>query len=158
MQSAYFGGRGTAQSTLDKNPLHQELLKIVPREQNKIPVLGFYIMKIALQVFCTNFENMRNNKKKLSNLLKALLQIYLAPKREVEIQKYKSEKQLQYQPSSKKTIFLNSVLFDRISTVLPLSVYRFFENIAHFFELFNTMISQILKSVLNRYFSLLLRN
>lgn len=74
-------------------------------------------MKSALQIFCTNFENMWSKKKKLSNLLKVLLRIHLAPKREAAIQKYKKEKQQQPQPSSKKVIFLNSIPFNRISII-----------------------------------------
>ncbi|KAG2197211.1 hypothetical protein INT47_003586 [Mucor saturninus] len=56
-------------------------------------------MKIVLQVFCTNLKIYGTTKiklsKLLSSLLKVLLRIHLAPKREALSQKYKAEKQQQ---------------------------------------------------------------
>jgi hypothetical protein len=92
-----------------KDPIHTSFTATIPRDPNNLPKLDSYVMKIALQTYTTNYQNMWSKanrfRKLLNHLILVLLEIHLAPIREKKYKDYIKNKidERQKKQKSKKT-------------------------------------------------------
>jgi hypothetical protein len=79
-----------------KDPIHTSFTATIPRDPNNLPKLDSYVMKIALQTYTTNYQNMWSKasrfRKLLNHLILVLLKIHLAPIREKKYKDYVKSK------------------------------------------------------------------
>ncbi|KAL9536424.1 hypothetical protein MBANPS3_012657, partial [Mucor bainieri] len=98
IHSSYYGALGAQDSSLNASPLHKEILKVLPRDEpSPYESLSSHAMKMARQLYETNFQNMwADNKivnKLLARLLRFLLLIHLCPDKDQEFKANKEEAQ-----------------------------------------------------------------
>jgi len=94
VHSSYFGAVGVQESLLKASPLHKEILQVLPAdEHNPCKALSSHAMKMARQLYQTNFQNMWADNsivnKLLTRLLRCLLVYHLCPE---EDRKFKANK------------------------------------------------------------------
>ncbi|KAI9260955.1 hypothetical protein EDC94DRAFT_501954, partial [Helicostylum pulchrum] len=87
IHSAYYGAKGTETSSLAKFPLHKAITDVIsPSAVNPYRDLPSHSMNMARQSYLVNFRQMWSDKtivnKALYRLLRSLLIIHLAPKRD----------------------------------------------------------------------------
>jgi hypothetical protein len=92
IHAIYFGPVGSR----TKDPIHTSFTATIPRDPNNLPKLDSYVMKIALQTYTTNYQNMWSKasrfRKLLNHLILVLLKIHLAPIREKKYKDYVKSK------------------------------------------------------------------
>jgi hypothetical protein len=74
------------------DPIHASFITTIPRDPHNLPKLDPYVMKIALQTYTTNYQNMWSKanrfRKLLNHLILVLLKIHLAPIKEKKYKDY----------------------------------------------------------------------
>lgn len=98
IHSTYYGAIGTEASSLAKSPLHKAIIDVIPPSTvNHYRDIPSHSMKMARQLYQINFRQMWSDKtianKTLNRLLRSLLIIHLAPKRDREFKERKSKRQ-----------------------------------------------------------------
>jgi hypothetical protein len=83
IHSTYFGVKGVTSSSLDKQPFHEAITRILPRDYAKAFTTDPTVMKNCLSKYVTNFDNMFSDKARISrminNLIDTLLLVKLSP-------------------------------------------------------------------------------
>jgi hypothetical protein len=83
IHSTYFGVKGVTSKSLDKQPFHEAITGILPRDYPKTFTTDPTVMKNCLSTYVTNFENMFSDKARISrminNLIDTLLLVKLSP-------------------------------------------------------------------------------
>ncbi|KAG1124605.1 hypothetical protein G6F42_009473 [Rhizopus arrhizus] len=98
IHSTYYGALGVQESSLKATPLHREIVEAVPRDDpSPYEALSSHAMKMARQLYETNFQNMWADSttvnKLLTRLLRFLLLIHLCPDQDCDFKAKKEELQ-----------------------------------------------------------------
>ncbi|CAO3651316.1 unnamed protein product [Mucor fragilis] len=96
--SSYFGAVGVQESSLKAFPLHNEILQVLPADDhNPLESLSSHAMKMARQLYGTNFQNMWVDNtivnKLLTRLLRFLLMCHLCPDQDRDFKAKKKDLQ-----------------------------------------------------------------
>jgi hypothetical protein len=80
IHSTYFGVKGVTSRSLDKQPFHEAIIRILPRDYPKAFTTDPTVMKNCLSTYVTNIENMFSDKARISRMIKNLIDTLLLVK------------------------------------------------------------------------------
>ncbi|CAO3647839.1 unnamed protein product [Mucor fragilis] len=109
IHSSYFGAVGVQESSLKAFPLHKEILQVLPAYgHNPYESLSSHAMKIARQLYETNFQNMWADNtivnKLLTRLLRFLLMCHLCPDQDHDFKAKKKDLQSKRKGKGKQVL------------------------------------------------------